>query len=348
MRFDKSYLYILMFSVALPGILLVLTVMGMLRPSIGIVGIILSGFVLMNIMDHTLLRPLSQLSKATKKICNGDLDFTLEADREGDIGQLTQDFEDMRIRLRESREENLRSDMETKELMSNIVHDLKTPITAIKGYSEGILDGVASDPAKQEKYIRTINSKAEDMSRMIDELNLYMKLETNRVPYHYVRLKVREFFDGLAAEAELDLQAADIIFSYRNDLSPEVRIIADPEQLRRVVNNVISNSVKYMDKEPGRISMVLTDVGDFIQCDLEDNGKGVEKENLSRIFERFYRTDNSRNSSKGGSGIGLSIVKKVIEDCGGRVWATGVEGQGLAIHFQIRKYFEPRQEMQNG
>ena len=100
------------------------------------------------------------------------------------------------------------------------------------------------------------------------------------------------------------------------------KIIADPEQLKRVINNIVSNSLKYMEREHGLINLRIKDVGDFIQVELEDNGKGIAAKDLPNIFDRFYRTDASRNSSKGGSGIGLSIVKKIIEDHGGKIWAT--------------------------
>ena len=117
-------------------------------------------------------------------------------------------------------------------------------------------------------------------------------------------------------------------------------IIADPEQLKRVINNIVSNSLKYMEREHGLINLRVKDVGDFIQVELEDNGKGIAAKDLPNIFDRFYRTDASRNSSKGGSGIGLSIVKKIIEDHGGKIWATSREGVGTVMYFVIRKYQE--------
>ena len=131
-----------------------------------------------------------------------------------------------------------------------------------------------------------------------------------------------------------------MILEYDNRVAPDVLIIADVEQLKRVINNIISNSIKYMDKSPGKIQIRLKDVGDFIQVEIEDNGKGIEAKNVPYIFERFYRTDASRNSAKGGSGIGLSIVKKILDDHGGKVWATSVEGEGTTIYFVIRKYQE--------
>ena len=114
-------------------------------------------------------------------------------------------------------------------------------------------------------------------------------------------------------------------------------VIADAEQMKRVINNIIGNSLKYMDKKHGIINIRILDVGDFVQIEIEDNGKGIGQKERPYIFDRFYRTDSSRNSSKGGSGIGLSIVKKIIEDHGGKIWATSKEGIGPEIHFVLRK-----------
>ena len=123
-------------------------------------------------------------------------------------------------------------------------------------------------------------------------------------------------------------------------MESDVKIIADVEQLKRVINNIVSNSEKYMDKEHGKINLRVKDVGDFVQIELEDSGKGIGAKELPHIFDRFYRTDASRNSSKGGSGIGLSIVKKIVEEHGGKIWATSKEGTGTVMYFVIRKYQE--------
>ena len=117
-------------------------------------------------------------------------------------------------------------------------------------------------------------------------------------------------------------------------------IIADPEQLRRVINNIVGNCVKYMDKQKGVLNIRVKDVGDFIQVEIEDNGRGIAQKDLPYIFDRFYRTDASRNSATGGSGIGLSIVKKIIEDHGGKIWATSKENVGTVMYFVLRKYQE--------
>jgi signal transduction histidine kinase len=128
--------------------------------------------------------------------------------------------------------------------------------------------------------------------------------------------------------------------NYTNLVDPETRIIADPEQMKKVINNIIGNSIKYIDKPKGVIDIRLFEDVDSIQVEIEDNGKGIAAKDLGNIFERFFRTDASRNSAQGGSGIGLSIVKKIIEDHGGYIWATSKEGEGTCMHFVIRKYKE--------
>lgn len=296
---------------------------------------------------RSVLRPLSKLQEATRKIRDGNLDFTLEVEEDDEIGELCQDFEEMRIRLKENAEEKIQYDIENKELISNISHDLKTPITAIKGYVEGIMDGVASSPEKLDKYIRTIYNKANDMDRLIDELTFYSKIDTNKIPYEFNKINVNSYFGDCVEEVGLDMDSRNIELGYFNYVSDDVVVIADAEQMKRVINNIISNSVKYMDKPKGIINIRIKDVGDFIQIEIEDNGRGIAAKDLPCIFDRFYRTDSSRNSSQGGSGIGLSIVRKIVEDHGGRIWATSKEGMGTEMHIVLRKYQEVLQREQD-
>ena len=310
-------------------------------------GIMMLGFICAAMtvwVYRSLLRPLNKLQEATRKIRDGNLDFTLEVEEDDEIGELCQDFEEMRIRLKENAEEKVQYDLESKELLSNISHDLKTPITAIKGYVEGIMDGVASSPEKLDKYIRTIYNKANDMDRLIDELTFYSKIDTNKIPYQFAKLNVDSYFRDCAEEVGLELESRNIELGFFNYVAEDVEIIADAEQLKRVINNIISNSVKYLDKPRGIINIRIKDVGDFIQIEIEDNGRGIATKDLPYIFDRFYRTDASRNSSQGGSGIGLSIVRKIVEDHGGRIWATSKEGIGTEMHLVLRKYQEVVQE----
>ena len=281
---------------------------------LGITILVFAGIVLTFWVYRSILSPLNKLQEATKKIRDGNLDFTLDVDADDEIGQLCQDFEEMRIRLKENAEDKIQYDKDNKELISNISHDLKTPITAIKGYVEGILDGVASSPEKLDKYIRTIYNKSNDMDRLIDELTFYSKIDTNKIPYTFSKINVAQYFRDCVEEVGLDMEARGIELGYFNYVDEDVVIIADAEQMKRVMNNIISNSVKYLDKKKGIINIRIKDVGDFIQVEIEDNGKGIAAKDLPNIFDRFYRTDSSRNSAQGGSGIGLSIVRKIVED----------------------------------
>lgn len=284
--------------------------------------------------------PLGRMKIATQNIKEGNLDFELEIETDDELGQLCQDFEEMRIRLKDTASAKMEYDKRSKELISNISHDLKTPITAIKGYVEGIMDGVADTPEKMDRYIKTIYNKANEMDLLINELTLYSKIDSNRIPYNFSTVLVNNYFDDCAIDLRIDLEARGIEFDYLNYVEGDVKIIADVEQLKRVINNIISNSAKYMDKAKKKINLRVKDVGDFIQVEIEDNGKGIGTKELPYIFERFYRTDASRNSSTGGSGIGLSIVKKIIEEHGGKIWATSKEGTGTVMYFVIRKHQE--------
>lgn len=284
--------------------------------------------------------PLVKLKKATKNIKEGNLDFVLEVEGNDEFSQLCQDFEEMRKRLKESTEEKILMDKENKELISNISHDLKTPITAMKGYVEGIMDGVADTPEKMDRYVRTIYNKTNEMDHLINELTFYSKIDTNRIPYTFSKLNVEDYFSDCAEELGLEMETRGIELVYANYVEKGVQVIADGEQIRRVIHNIVSNAIKYMEKPRGIIQLRVKDVGDFIQVEIEDNGKGIAAKDLPYIFDRFYRTDVSRNSSKGGSGIGLSIVKKIMEDHGGKVWATSRLGIGTIMYFVLRKYQE--------
>ncbi len=289
---------------------------------------------------HSIVTPIHMLQVATQNIKNGNLDFEVEVHNKDEIGELCKDFEEMRIRLKDNAEEKLRSEQQSKELISNISHDLKTPITAIKGYVEGLIDGVADTPEKQNKYLQTVYSKAIDMDHLINELSFYSKIDTNKIPYTFSRLNVVGYFEDCAEDLSRELEDEHIGFSYQNYVDDSVQMIADAEQIKRVINNIVGNSKKYSDKADTKIHMTIKDVGDFVQVEIEDNGKGIAAKDLPYIFDRFYRTDASRNSSKGGSGIGLSIVKKIMEDHGGKIWVTSKEGIGTVMYLVLRKYQE--------
>lgn len=290
---------------------------------------------------QSIVQPLEKLKRAAVNIKDGNLDFNVITDTEDEIGEVCIAFEEMRIKLKEQIEVSMQYEKDNKELLSNVSHDLKTPITAIKGYVEGIRDGVADTPEKMDKYIRTIYNKATDMDKLIDELFLFSKLDSNSMNYNFAKLNLKDYFEDCVDEISLDLESRGISLAYYNHVPENTIIIADPEQLKRVINNIVGNSVKYMESgRPGHIGIFIKDEPEFVQIEIQDNGKGIAKKELPHIFERCYRTDASRNSSKGGSGLGLSIAKKTIEEHGGKIWANSVEGEGTTMSFVLRKYKE--------
>ena len=211
---------------------------------------------------RSIVVPLVKLKKATKNIKEGNLDFVLEVEGNDEFSQLCQDFEEMRKRLKESTEEKILMDKENKELISNISHDLKTPITAVKGYVEGIMDGVADTPEKMDRYVRTIYNKTNEMDHLINELTFYSKIDTNRIPYTFSKLNVKDYFSDCAEELGLEMETRGIELVYANYVEKGVQVIADGEQIRRVIHNIVSNAIKYMEKPRGIIQLRVKDVGD--------------------------------------------------------------------------------------
>lgn len=299
--------------------------------------LVLTGMFLYVWIYGSIVRPVNRLRLATNNIKMGNFDFQMPKTSNDEIGDVCRDFEEMRIILKKTAQEKIKSDMEEKELIRNISHDLKTPLTSIKGYLEGIMDGVANTPEKQEKYLRTIANKVNDMDRLIDELTLFSKLDTNRVPYVFDNVNLKWYFDDLCEEISIDLDAAEVELNYNCHAGDGVYIPIDAEQMRRVINNIISNSIKY--REPSRQCVIAIDVydeGEYAHIIMRDNGKGIGPAELPHIFERFYRTDDSRNSTQGGSGIGLAIVRRIVEDHKGKIWAESATGEGTTMHICLK------------
>ena len=302
--------------------------------------LILTGLALVSWIYNSIISPIKQLTEATQKITEGTLDFEINIPEHNDeLATLCRNFNDMRLRLMESTQEKVETESENRELISNITHDLKTPVTSIKGYAEGIIDGVADTPEKRDKYIRTIYNKANDLDRLINELTYYSGIDANRIPYNFAKINISDYFQDCVDDISVDLESRNIKLEYTNQIDHATCIIADPVQMKKVINNIVGNSIKYMDKDEGRLGILLRDADTSIIIEISDNGKGIAAKDLPYIFDRFYRTDSSRNSSKGGSGIGLSIVKKIVEDQGGRIWAVSQLGNGTTMLMEFRKYY---------
>lgn len=224
-----------------------------------------------------------------------------------------------------------------REMLGNISHDLKTPLTAIRGYSQGILDGVAATPERMNKYVTTIRNKADDMAGLVDELSLFSQLYKKDIEYKRSEVEVNDYISRCMGNLALDLETRNIDFLYRNDVKKGTLLYIDEEKVKRVFYNIVGNAYKYIDKDAGMIYVHVEEEERVIWIHIQDNGTGIEESELPFIFDRFYRTDSSRNSKTGGSGLGLAIAKKVIEDHGGQIYAESEKGKGTKISFSLPK-----------
>ncbi|WP_229521813.1 sensor histidine kinase [Paenibacillus monticola] len=294
--------------------------------------LVLTHTLLTYFMSKRIIRPLLELRKAAQQVSEGNLDFQVRVSGKDEIGQLGMAFEEMRSRLQESIQLQQQYESNRKELITNISHDLKTPLTAIKGYVDGILEGVADSPEKSEKYMRTIATKAGEMDRLIDELFLYSKLDMQKLPFTFESVPIYAFLLDWAEELQMELEKQGVRLDAEISIEEGIHVAVDRDSFKRVLSNVIQNSIKYMNKEQKRISLQSFAQNNKIILVIEDNGPGIPKEAVRHIFERFYRAEQSRNSYTGGSGLGLAIAKGIMLGHQGDIYAESVEGEGTRIY----------------
>lgn len=297
--------------------------------------LILTNMMLSYWTSRTLVKPLKELEKAANEIKQGNLDYNIKINSKDEIAQLSQTFEEMRLRLKESLELQQQYEENRRELISNISHDLKTPITSIKGYVEGIKDGVADTPEKMDKYVTTIYTKAIYMDNLINDLFLFSKLDLNKENFKYQKVDMVSYIKDCVDEISFDIDTSEVELA---SILPEKLIYAeiDVQQIKRTIMNIVGNSIKYKKDEKLKVDIVLSESKDYITVEIKDNGKGIPAESLSYIFERFYRSDVSRGTTVGGTGLGLAIAKKIIEEHKGKIWAESELGEGTSIFFSLK------------
>ena len=276
--------------------------------------------------------PLDLLAAGVRRIGEGDLDFRIAYAGKDEFAPVCGAFNEMAARLKESVERTRRDEESRKELLAGISHDLRPPLTSIRAYVEGLLDGVAQTEESKQRYLRTIRTKAEDIDRLVSQLFLYSKLDLEGVPMEMRPIRLDEFVAGFVKEAALDSRTRGLEIT-AEQLAP-VTVSADPEQLRRVLSNILENSIKYKAKETGRLRITLEESG---RLTLADDGPGVPEEALPKLFDVFYRSDPARKNPAGGSGLGLAIAAKAVQGMGGTIRARSGPHGGLAIEITLSK-----------
>ena len=240
--------------------------------------------------------------------------------------------------LKKSAEQAKEASEAKTRFLFNMSHDIRTPMNAIIGFS-GLLEKNLQNEEKAKEYLGKICSSGNLLMTIINQILEIARIESGTTALQLKAEDINTLFHTVNTVFEEDVRKKNLQYSVDLDVY-HTFILCDRVKLQEIMLNIISNAIKYMDKPKGIIQIRIKDVGDFIQIEIEDNGKGIGPKDLPYIFDRFYRTDVSRNSSKGGSGIGLSIVKKILEDHGGKVWATSRLGIGTIMYFVLRKYQE--------
>ena len=289
------------------------------------------------VFSNSILNPIDRLKRVVHEIINGNLDCEIIEEGDMEIYELSKNFEKMRLKLKESITILFKYDENRKILLSSISHDLKTPITSIKGYVEGIQDGVANTPKKLDKYLNTIYSKAVQMDKMIDDLLYYSKLDLNETTFNFERTRLFDYMRDFVEESKYDFERYNIDIIFNANMKQEITIQIDRDRFKWVLNNLLDNSRKYMGKESCTITVAIRESRTSVIIEIKDDGQGIPENKLPHIFERFYRADSSRSEQEG-SGLGLSIAKMIVEGHGGRIWAISKENFGTSILISLKKF----------
>lgn len=301
---------------------------------IGVVALITYLFT-KNLADH-ICRPLEELEEGARRMRENDLSTAVDYTGDAEFENVCDAFNGMQEHILEEQEKNRKYEKARTDMIAGISHDLKTPLTAIKGTIKALLDGVAKTEAQQTKFLETAYRRTGDMDVLLNQLFYVSRLETGNMPLNCQHLKANEFLksyvhgkQGLLLEGEsLEYRILEL-----ENKNLEDEICVDPEQLQRILDNLLENSRKYANATPLKIGIAEQWQGNRVKICFVDNGSGVDADKLPHLFEEFYRGDEAR-SQKEGNGLGLYIVKYLTEAMGGKVWAENTVAGGLAIYME--------------
>lgn len=286
----------------------------------------------------SILRPVTQLTKAAEEIEKGNLDYEIRYAKNDEFRALFDQFERMQLRIKDLLWEQVEQEKTRTELIASIAHDLKTPITSIQGYAQALEEGIAQTKEKQDRYLQIIVQKTQDLDRMADSLYLYSRLELQQMQFEMESVNVPFLVEEL--QEENFLTQPDVEFTCSINVNKSASIYIDLGQFRRVFANIVSNSIKYKRKDTVALHLSVYENEQDIIFAFEDDGIGVSSEHVQQIFTQFYRTDSARQNAGNSSGLGLSISKKIIESFFGKIWAQPNHPHGLRVYISLpkRKY----------
>lgn len=276
---------------------------------------------------------LRTLRQDADRLQAGELDFEVLSCRERELDELGKSLESVRQRLKTAANAEAKAQEERGLLMANLSHDMRTPITAIKGYVEGIRDGVAGTPEKQAHYLDIVYSKTLVLEKLVRNMSDFSEYELGRMQYHFEYVDMLAFLTDLGEEYRLEAEEAGMTFTCS---LPRGRylVTADRSKLKRVMDNLMSNAIKY-SRTNGAICMTAEGYEGGLVIQLSDNGKGIGSEALSHVFDSFFREDAARSSAVPGSGLGLAICRSIAESHHGKIWLTSRKGEGTQAYLYL-------------
>jgi signal transduction histidine kinase len=293
-------------------------------------------------LEKRVLKPIEQLQNGFIEIARGNFNVTIDTGSKNEFGQLIRSFNEMAYKLSESEKTNLEYEENRKNLMANISHDLKTPITSIQGYIEMIMDNDLVQPNKMNQYLKTIYNNTSYMNKLIDDLFLFSKLDIDKVNFNCEIMNVRAFMSDLMEELKFELEEIDSEFIYLDKMLQDYYVSIDGKRVHQAIKNIIGNAVKFGPETGLKLCVELYRQDDTVCLSITDNGPGIASEKLPYIFDRFYRIDNERSKDFMSTGLGLAIAKELIEAQGGKILVSSSEATGscFTICFPINSTTE--------
>lgn len=291
--------------------------------------LLLTRFIFKSIMS-----PIDTLVKGVHEIRDGNLSHRIDYKKKDEFAAVCADFNEMANRLLDSVNQRQRDEQNRRELIVGISHDLRTPLTSIKSYVKGLQDGVAKTPDKVKEYLEVTYRKTGELEGLIDHLFLFSKLDTDNFPFHFEVLSIHHFLVSTRDAFSYDVHSNHATLTLNSQCSTQ-KVLLDGEQMQRVLFNIVENSIKHNKGKPVHITISLRQVADHIILRLQDNGMGVPEAQLPRLFELFYRGDESRSKPANGNGLGLSIARKIVTAHGGTLTAENADGLAIIIELPL-------------
>lgn len=280
-----------------------------------------------------ILPPLQEIKKGMQKIRDGEFYEDIPVLRQDELGEVCCEFNEMKQYLKKSREERMKYEIYRKELISGVSHDLRTPLTTIKGYVGGILDGIASTEEMRHRYLLAVKTRADDMENLINQLSVYNKMENHVYQYQMEKTELVQYVSEYLEENKGFAEENHVVISLPEKEKSYINL--DHKEFKRVMDNIIMNSIRYRQKADSRMEIHIHRQKDTVLLEMKDDGPGVPQEDLEKIFESFCRLDVSRTHFQEGSGLGLAIVKRIVSDHKGTVKAKNNSGLEICMEFPM-------------